>query len=115
VREEGGEEEGRGVEGRGGKEMGEAPSSFVGGRVGLSLSMPSPSCVCTCCMHTRCCCWEGGIMVGARRCAWVWCGGLVMVVWGSLVWAVVVGGHGMSTSVTHCQVTISLANSRYIT
>jgi hypothetical protein len=34
--------------------------------------------------------------VGARCCAWVWCGGLVVVIWSSLAWAVVVGGCGMS-------------------
>jgi hypothetical protein len=90
-------EEGR--EGGTGNGMGQAPSLFVGGGAGLSLSMPSPSFVRARCVHTRCCCWEGGFVVDARCCAWVWCGGLVMVVWSSLAGAVVVGGHGMSAGI----------------
>jgi hypothetical protein len=98
VREEGKGEEGGEEEGRWRKEgrEGQAPLLLVGGGVGSSLSTPSPSFVHACCVHTCCCCWEGGFVVGTHCCAWVWCGGLVVVIWSLLVWAVVVGGHGMS-------------------
>jgi hypothetical protein len=69
---------------------------FEPGDARLSLSTPLPSFV-----HAHCYCWEGGFVVGACCCAWVWCGGWLWpfrVRWCGQLWVVMACWQGIIVS-----------------